>query len=111
VAIGLLHGGPTPLLVTVALVWGFGAVADSAQFSAAVTEVVDQQYVGTALTMQQGVGFTITVVTTWLLPLSLETLGWRWAFTLLGLGPLVGIGAMLRLRSLPEAIRIAGGRR
>jgi hypothetical protein len=75
------------------------------------TEVADQQYVGTVLTMQQGVGFTITVVTTWLLPLSLETLGWRWAFTLLGLGPLVGIGAMLRLRSLPEAIRIAGGRR
>lgn len=107
--IGLLFGGPTWLIVLVSLIWGFTVVADSAQFSAIVTEVGDQSYVGTALTMQLAVGFTVTVATIWLIPIIEAVVTWRWAFTILALGPLVGIAAMLRLKSLPEATRIAGG--
>jgi MFS family permease len=107
--IGLSFGGPTWLVILIGLIWGFAVVADSAQFSAMVTEVGDQAYVGTALTMQQAVGFTVTVVTIWLIPLIEDVVTWRWTFTILALGPLVGIAAMLRLRSLPEAARIAGG--
>jgi hypothetical protein len=36
--------------------------------------------------------------------------GWRWAFALLAPGPILGVLAMLRLKALPEARRIAGGR-
>jgi MFS family permease len=108
-SIGLLFGGPSWLIVLVGLIWGFTVVADSAQFSAIVTEVGDQSYVGTALTMQLAVGFTVTVVTIWLIPIIETAVTWRWAFALLALGPMVGIGAMLRLRRLPEAARIAGG--
>jgi SNF family Na+-dependent transporter len=36
---------------------------------------------------------------------------WALAFILLALGPAIGIGSMLRLRALPEAARMAGGRR
>jgi MFS family permease len=97
------------LLTGLCLVWGFAVVADSAQFSAMVTEVGDQSYVGTALTMQLAIGFTITVATIWVIPLIEEIVTWRWAFPLLALGPLVGIAAMLRLRSLPDASRLAGG--
>jgi len=107
--IGLLFGGPTSLVVIVSLIWGFAVVADSAQFSTMVTEVGDQSYVGTALTMQLAIGFTVTVATIWLIPLLEVLLTWRWAFAILALGPLVGIAAMLRLRSLPDAARIAGG--
>ena len=107
--IGLLFGGPTWAIVLIGLFWGFTVVADSAQFSAIVTEVGDQSYVGTALTMQIAVGFTISAATIWIIPLIEELVTWRWAFAVLALGPLVGIIAMARLKALPEAAQIAGG--
>ena len=84
-------------------------VADSAQFSTVVTEVAEQAYVGTALTMQLAVGFSLTVATLWLIPLVEGVVGWSWAFSILAVGPLLGIWAMLRLSRLPVARQIAGG--
>jgi MFS family permease len=107
--VGLLFGSPTWLLLLVGLVWGFTVVADSAQFSAMVTELADQSYVGTALTLQLAGGFVLTVATIWLIPLAADTLGWRWVFVLLAPGPALGVLAMLRLKSLPESTRLAGG--
>ena len=107
--VGLLFASPTWLLLLVGLVWGFTVVADSAQFSAMVTELADQSYVGTALTLQLAIGFILTVVTIWLIPLAADTLGWRWVFVLLAPGPAFGVLAMLRLKSLPESARLAGG--
>jgi hypothetical protein len=75
-----------------------------------VTELADQAYVGTALTVQLAVGFSLTVVTIWLVPLLQDMVTWRWAFALLALGPALGVAAMLRLRARPEASRIAHGR-
>ena len=109
VLIGLLFDAPSWLLLTVALVWGFTVVADSAQFSTMVTELADQSYVGTALTLQLAVGFILTVATIWLIPLAANLLGWRWAFALLAPGPALGVLAMLRLKALPESGRLAGG--
>ncbi len=108
-SIGLLFGGPTWPIVVIGLIWGFTVVADSAQFSAMVTEVGDQAYVGTALTMQIAIGFTISAATIWIIPLLEGLSTWTWAFAVLALGPAVGIAAMLRLKRLPEAARIAGG--
>ncbi|HRP98282.1 MAG TPA: MFS transporter [Rhodocyclaceae bacterium] len=110
VLIGLFYGAPTWLLLTVGLVWGFTVVADSAQFSAMVTELADQAYVGTALALQLAIGFVLTVATIWLIPLFAEAFGWRWAFVLLAPGPALGVVAMLRLKLLPESARLAGGR-
>jgi MFS family permease len=110
VMIGLLSTTATALVFAVALVWGFSVVADSAQFSTMVTEVANQAYVGTAVTLQLAVGFTLTVATIWLVPMWEEAFGWRWAFAFLAPGPLIGALVMLRLRSLPEARAIAGGR-
>jgi MFS family permease len=97
--IGLLVDAPGWLVLAVGLVWGFTVVGDSAQFSTLVTEHADQTYVGTALTMQLAVGFTLTVATIWLVPLLADGLGWRWAFAFLVPGPVLGVAAMLRLRS------------
>jgi MFS family permease len=110
VLIGLLFGGPAWLVLFVSLVWGFAIVADSAQFSTMVTELSDQAYVGTALTLQLAGGFALTVPTIWLIPYLEDAFGWRWAFAFLALGPALGAVAMLRLKSLPEAAHIAGGR-
>jgi MFS family permease len=97
-------------VLLIGLVWGFSVVADSAQFSTMVTETADQSYVGTALTLQLAIGFTLTVVTIWLVPVLRDSVGWYGAFAMLALGPAGGIVAMLRLLRSPEAAKIAGGR-
>jgi MFS family permease len=99
------------LLTLLCTVWGFAVVADSAQFSAAVSELADPRYVGTALTVQTSLGFLLTTVTLRIIPPLRDLLGWERAFALLALGPAFGIWSMLRLRRLPEAERMAGGRR
>jgi MFS family permease len=108
--IGALIDTRPAIVLAVGLVWGFWVVADSAQFSTIVTEVADQRYVGTAVTLQLAIGFLLTVATIWLIPALVERVGWRWAFAALAPGPALGTLAMLRLKKSPEAARIAGGR-
>jgi MFS family permease len=109
--IGFLFGAHPLLLLFIAAIWGASVVADSAQFSACVTELGNPQYIGTALTIQTCIGFLLTTVSIELVPYFIKALGWRYAFVILAPGPLLGVIAMLRLRSLPEAQKIAQGRR
>jgi MFS family permease len=102
ILIGLVSEGPLPLLLLVGAFWGFWVVADSAQFSTVVTEVADQRYVGTALTLQLAIGFSLTVATIWLVPWLADQVGWRWAFVALAPGPAAGTVAMLRLRATSD---------
>ena len=97
--VGLAYGASFWLLAPVVLVWGFFVVADSAQFSAMVTELAPPHAVGTALTLQTSLGFLLTMVTIQLVPLLVEAMGWRLAFPVLALGPAAGIAAITRLRS------------
>jgi MFS family permease len=95
--IGLLFGAPLWLLLPAVWVWGFFVVADSAQFSAMVTEVAPSHAVGTALTLQTCLGFLLTMASIQLIPLMVAAVGWRWAFAVLALGPALGIAAIGRL--------------
>lgn len=108
---GLLFGGNPWLLAALCLVWGFAVVADSAQFSAGISELCPAERTGTALTLQTSLGFLLTLVTIRLVPTLERLVTWRWAFAFLALGPAVGIWAMLRLRRLPAAAKMASGRR
>jgi MFS family permease len=107
---GLLFGGNPLLLTLLCLVWGFAIVADSAQFSAAVSELCRTEYTGTALTLQTSLGFLLTLVTIRLIPALEGYFGWRWAFVFLAVGPALGIWAMYALKQLPQAEKMAGGR-
>ncbi len=107
---GFLYAHPLPLTI-LCLIWGFAVVADSAQFSAAISELSDPRYVGTALTVQTSLGFMLSIVTIWLIPILFETLGWRYVFLVLMPGPAFGLWSMLQLRRLPEAKKMASGRR
>jgi len=109
--IGVLFGGSAWLLVTVCIVWGISIVADSAQFSASVAELADRERVGTMLTLQTAMGFTLTLVTIHALPYWVDSMGWRYAFLPLSIGPAIGVYAMVRLRAHPRATLLAGGRR
>lgn len=94
---GQMAAHPLPLVV-VCLVWGFAVVADSAQFSACVTELADPAYTGTALTLQTSLGFLLTLLTIRLVPALESRLGWSAALAFLSLGPAAGAWAILALR-------------
>lgn len=110
-ASGFIFGRSLAVLVPFVLIWGFAIVADSAQFSAAVSELAEESYVGTALTLQTAIGFLLTTVSIQMVPLVVDAVGWRWAFAPLAIGPAVGTLSMLRLRGLPAASKLAGGRK
>jgi len=110
-AIGHLFGGDPAWLALVCVVWGISIVADSAQFSASVAELSDRARVGTMLTVQTALGFTLTLFTIHLMPYLIDALGWRYAFLPLAVGPAAGIWAMARLRAHPRSVALAGGRR
>jgi len=108
---GACFGAPPAVVVALCLVWGFAAVADSAQFSACISELCDPAYTATALALQTSVGFLLTLVTIRLLPVVTARWGWSGSFLLLAPGPLLGAVAMFALRRAPGAAAIAGGRR
>ena len=110
IAIGVFFNNPM-LLTIIALIWGFTVVADSAQFSAAVSELSDPRYVGTALALQTSMGFLLTMVSIRLIPIISDKIGWNFAFMILVLGPIFGTISMLKLRKLPEAEKMASGNR
>jgi MFS family permease len=97
-----LSAWSAPLAITVGLLWGFAVVADSAQFSALVTELAPPHAVGTALTLQTSLGFLLTMASIQLVPHLVGVVGWRWAFVALAIGPALGIAAMRRLLSLRQ---------
>ena len=111
-AIGFLFGATPLAVVALALFWGVTVVADSAQFSTAVSELAPAGTAGSALSLQMATGFLLTGVTILGLGLAAPTGdAWRLAFWVLAAGPLVGIVAMWRLRGRPDAIRMANGHR
>jgi len=110
-ATGLLFGRAPAVVVSVAVVWGIAVIADSAQFSTAISELADPGRVGSALALQTSLGFLLTAVSIQVLPFVLHAGGWPRAFAVLSVGPALGSAAMLRLRARPEAARLAGGRR
>jgi MFS family permease len=99
IAIGFFYGHSPVALLVIAAIWGATVVADSAQFSACVTELGDPRYVGTALTIQTCIGFLITTISIRMMPALVAHLGWHYAFAALAIGPFLGTVAMLRLRA------------
>ena len=110
---GLLFGAPTIVILVVVVIWGITVVADSAQFSTAVSELAPPGTAGSALALQTSAGFLLTGFTIVGVGLLEPGTGasWALAFGILAIGPLIGVLAMWRLRRLPDAIRMAGGRR
>jgi len=101
----------TILALIVAVIWGITIVPDSPQYSVMITELSDQDYIGTSLTVQTSVGFGITLISIRLLPSFVHTVSWSFGFTLLALGPLIGIIALILLRKEPDSTKIGQGKK
>lgn len=99
ILIGFTFGHALWITFILSCIWGISVVADSAQFSAAVAEFSDVEYVGTALTFQMSIGFLITIFSINLIPVLQNYFGWEWAFNILSIGPILGIIAMLKLKN------------
>ena len=111
-SIGFLVNTSPFLFGLIALLWGLTIIADSGQFSAAVTELSEPNLVGTALTVQMAIGFGITMITIWLAPVFGQLFGsFQWMFLLLAPGPFIGAIAMLLLRRHPQSEKLALGKR
>ena len=85
--------------LVVMLVWGAAVAADSPQFSSLNTRFAPREYVGSALTLVNCMGFFITIVSIELLDFWINTFGLHTAFLLLVPGPIFGF---LSLRKCPD---------
>jgi MFS family permease len=103
--IPLAFGKSLWILAPLAWAWGFFVIADSAQFSALVTESVPLHAVGTALTVQTSMGFLLTMVSIQLIPPLVSAIGWQWVFPVLAIGPALGIVAIRVLVRFKNAAR------
>jgi MFS family permease len=100
---GLAFDLPPTLLLVFLLVWGTFVVSDSPQFSALAALHCPREYTGTALTIQNGIGFLVTTVSIQLLPELAEVVGWQWALSALAIGPLFGAFFTSRVPQTAEA--------
>lgn len=102
-----------PVLVLVVIIWGIFVVPDSPQYTTLVVELVDPTLVGTALVLQQGLGYLCTIPMIFAIPVlaDTKTVGWQNAFDVLGLGAIVSIVLLLflhfRLRRGPASNSIS----
>ncbi len=112
---------PLWILVVVATLYNLTAIADSSVFSTGLTELVEPRYLGAAYALRSLLGFGAGVGSPWVFglvidwargkSLSSEAMAWGLAWSALGVGALLGPLMTLRLRAMPEAGRMAGGKR
>ena len=98
---GLLGGLPLMVLVALTLIYGVVLALDSAPTSTLVTEVVPDEYVGTALSVQSLAGFSTTVVSPIVFGIALNQSGYSVAFLTLAAGAFLGllsVGALVWVR-------------
>jgi predicted MFS family arabinose efflux permease len=101
---GFLFELPPGLLIPAVLLWGIVVISDSPQFSALAAVSCPPEYTGTALTIQNGIGFGITVISIQLMAWLSQRVGWQWAFVFLAVGPLLGAVAMARLKNSASSV-------
>ena len=116
---GWMLAAPLLAIVIVGSIYGFSALGDSSVYSTGITETVKPERLGSALAVRSllgfGAGAIAPLVFGWVLDLyggqHASVAGWGWAFSALGVGGVLGLLSMLWLRTMPEARRLAGGKR
>jgi len=118
---GWMVGAPMFLLVAIAVFYNVTGVGDSSIHSTTLTELTDPRYLGAAYSLRSVLGFGAGAISPWIFGLVLDWgrgggdlpdhVVWGLAWSTLGLGGLLGPLAIWRLRQMPEALKLAGGKR
>jgi MFS family permease len=90
----LFFYAPTPLYLAFLLFWGVAVAGDSPQFSALNAANAPPALVGSALTIVNCIGFSITIPSIELLNWAAPKIGPQWLFLLLLPGPVLGLAAL-----------------
>jgi MFS family permease len=90
----LFFGAPAWLFLAFLVFWGVVVVGDSPQFSALNAANAPREWVGSALTIGNCIGFGITIVSIQLLTAALAWLPVQYLFLLLAPGPVLGLLAL-----------------
>jgi MFS family permease len=98
----LAFGAPTPVFLAFLVFWGIVVVGDSPQFSALNARYAPRELVGSALTIGNCIGFSITIASIQLLNVLATTASPAWLFVALAPGPVLGLIALRPL--VAEAI-------
>ncbi len=117
---GWMIGAPMFLLVAVAVFYNVTGVGDSSIHSTTLTELTDPRYLGAAYSLRSLLGFGAGAVSPWVFGLVLDWgragslpdhVVWGLAWSTLGVGGLLGPLAVWRLRRMPDAAKLANGKR
>lgn len=117
---GWMIAMPLWVLVAVGAVYSFAAIGDSSVYSTVVTELVPRRYIGAAYSIRSLLGFGAGAMSPWVFGLVLDSTRavessplWMWglAWSSIAAGAILGPLAILRLRAMPEAAQMAGGKR
>jgi hypothetical protein len=90
----LAFGAPTPVFLAFLVFWGVVVVGDSPQFSALNARYAPRELVGSALTIGNCIGFSITIASIQLLNVLATTASPAWLFVALAPGPVLGLIAL-----------------
>ena len=93
---------PAEGFVPYLLIWGWVVIADSPMFSTLVAKNAPEEAKGTALTIVNCVGFSITIISITLLGLLADQISPQYIFLALSPGPIFGLVAMRQAHNKPE---------
>lgn len=95
----LQHSSPLVLIIFL-LVWSMAVIADSPLFSTLIAQNADAAYKGSALTIVNCIGFSITIISIQLIGTLKTEANSAYIYMLLAIGPILGLIALNRKTDL-----------
>jgi MFS family permease len=110
-AIGWTGDFPWPIIVGLAIVYGWAISADSAIYSTAITEVAEYARLGSTMAVQAFLGFSGGIVGPIVVGAILDASSESWglAFSSVGVVAVVAVAVLLRVRSVTQGSALASG--
>ncbi|WPR70434.1 MFS transporter [Flavobacterium sp. NG2] len=86
------------LFISFLLFWSFVVIADSPLFSTLVAQNAPSNIKGSVITIVNCIGFFITIISIQILQIVLEHMGNQYSYSILAIGPIVGLYYLRKLR-------------
>jgi MFS family permease len=88
------------IFITYLIVWGMVVIADSPLFSTLIANNVNNESKGTALTIVNSIGFSITIISIQMLNIISQVMIPQMIYMFLGIGPILGLMALIKIKPM-----------